>query len=462
MKNNRDQLSHAFEGLRNDTLMEAVAAMEIPSEKRTPPTRRWMAVATACLSAVLLLGALVALPMLTADDPMVPPMTNEMSDKDGLFYYDAPIVKLMSLSAETAVDSEIQDIIMQMGDYERVAHEFYLLFDALEEGETLTLISHNSYIAQATMEYVRQSVNNRMNYVRNSETEQASGTSTDSVIERGELRIKEVSEYLQTITYDPSLSDGEQPVFMWDYRAMTEEARVDGNIYEDYVDFVIRDAEGNITGAGSLYLTDKKLMANEDNNRYFSIMSISRGEILGSVRFNEPASVTEEQVMTVLEEMHGGADGLASELFDETTYTSAEMYIKNWATILETHYAEYLGTEDLELVLRGGNVAEGMRHIMISTIYEPDNIRNFFFFEDGTYTEAEDIQCICPDCGEVEIVEHPFHSSKHPVVGADQQYFHRLKSIWVCYLIDGRVMEVARNADGNYVYAFVSVEGTTA
>lgn len=451
MKNNREQLFHAFENLRGDTLNEAVTAMETPSVRRTAHTRRWMTATAACLSALLLLGAAMALPMLGADGTITPAGTNEMSGDRAPFYYDVPLVKLGSMTAGNEEDGEGQDIVMDMWDYDRVAHEFYFLFDALEEGETLTLTSRNALIAQAEM---YQTPGHHVTL--------PGDRRTTPTVEGGEMRLREVSEYAQTVTYDPSLSEGDRPVFLWSYRALTEEACIGGRIYEDYVDFVIRDAEGNVTGAGSLYLADKKMMTMQENNRYYPMLSVSRGEVLGAVRFHDPAAINEEQVGTLLGEMHGKADGLSAKLFEESTYTPAEAYIRNWAYVMETNYAEYLGAEHTELVLRGATVAEGVRHLMISTIYEPESIRHFFFFEDGTFAEAADIKCVCPDCGEVEIVEHPFHDSKHPVDGFAQQYYHGLKSVWVCYFTDGRVMEVSLNSEGVRVYTFVSSEESAA
>ena len=68
MKTNRDQLNHALHHLRGDTLSEVVSAMETPSVSHAIHHRRWMAATAACLSVVFLLGAVVGIPMMRADE----------------------------------------------------------------------------------------------------------------------------------------------------------------------------------------------------------------------------------------------------------------------------------------------------------------------------------------------------------------------------------------------------------
>ena len=145
-------------------------------------------------------------------------------------------------------------------------------------------------------------------------------------------------------------------------------------------------------GAGSIYLADQKVMSIEENNPYFKTFSISRGRVLGSVRFEHPADVTREQTDSLLAEMHEKAAGLATEIFDGSTFTSDEMLIKNWAKILETDYPEYLHDDAPALVQRGfGKLMEGIHSLLM--IAEPESyteLRSIFFFEDGTSMDLQE------------------------------------------------------------------------
>ena len=57
MKTNRDQLNNAFHNLRDDTLAEAVTAMETSTAPKATHIRRWLTATAACLSALLMVGA---------------------------------------------------------------------------------------------------------------------------------------------------------------------------------------------------------------------------------------------------------------------------------------------------------------------------------------------------------------------------------------------------------------------
>lgn len=438
MKTNRDQLNQAFHHLRDDTLEEVLTAMEAPRITKTRPLRRWLAATAACLTATLVLGAVLALPMMGKNDPAatLPPTMENVP-----VYHEAPIVRLMNLSANEDPGKEGDDIILGLAEDIRVSHDYYFMFQTLEEGETLTVSSRYSTLAQA--EYGRHDNEGPVQIIP-------------------ETYIQAVTDYRQTLTFDPSLSEGCDPAFLWEYRFISEDGRTDGNIYEDYVDFIIRNAEGQITGAGSIYLADQKVMSIEENNPYFKTFSISRGRVLGSVRFEHPADVTREQTDSLLAEMHEKAAGLATEIFDGSTFTSDEMLIKNWAKILETDYPEYLHDDAPALVQRGfGKLMEGIHSLLM--IAEPESyteLRSIFFFEDGTYAiaEHENIKCVCPECGEIEYLKHPFFTQVHNTPNDLEAYRHMQDTYWIFDLNDGRTMKVSLV---DKTYTFISEPETT-
>jgi hypothetical protein len=113
------------------------------------------------------------------------------------------------------------------------------------------------------------------------------------------------------------------------------------------------------------------------------------------------------------------------------------------------------------LVLRGGNnIMEGIRAILF--IAEPKTyweLRTVFFFDDGTYAIAEygNVKCICPTCGEIEFLEHPFFTQVHNVSDYAETYRHMQDTYWLFYLNDGRTLKVSLVDD---TYSFISEPNT--
>ena len=130
MKNKRDQLNNAFHNLRDDTLAEAVAAMESPAVTKAVRTRRWITATAACLAGILMVGAAVTIPMLRCDDSVTRPPTEPIPPV--LSYYDVPLVQMMNLSYENSdeeTDGEESDISMEMSDRISVEHDYVIRFD---------------------------------------------------------------------------------------------------------------------------------------------------------------------------------------------------------------------------------------------------------------------------------------------------------------------------------------------
>ncbi|MBE6558674.1 MAG: hypothetical protein E7661_06670 [Ruminococcaceae bacterium] len=457
MKNNREKLTHAFEGLRGDTLREAVTAMETPVIKRNS-ARRFVAVTAACLAVVLALGAAVAVPLMRADELMVPDVTNTppADMQPSLHYGEGIQVQMLSAGGNgdcfTPDPSDNVNINTQdLG----IWHEFYFVFDGLEAGETLTLTSHNTTLAQAELRLRPEGImgeihNSPVHVIRPGEAEETEAeTDASEKMDFEKMRVKAVTDYAQTLTYDPSLTDKDVPVFLWRYTHLSEESRADGHLYEDYVDFTIRNSEGHIAAVGSLYVGDQKLMSDE-NHYYYAALSVSRGALLGSVRFDDPTLVTDADVDALMEEFHNKAASQKNGLFDETTFSREEMGYKNLATVFTEYYPEC--TKTLELVIRSSSFDgnRGWKHMIISTIHEPEDTRDFFFFEDGTYAVAEEIKCICDYCGEVKILYHAFNQCEHDLSVVEHEYLHNINSIWLCYFTDGRIMKV-ENGETTFV-----------
>lgn len=468
MKNNREKLNHAFEGLRGDTIQGVVTAMETPAVRSTSRTRRFVMLTAACLAVVMMLGAVVAVPLLTADDPTSQPVTDTLTPENSLSYGNGPRVQMLSMNGTDSEGGDTSENVSIMTGDTGMAHECYLIFEGLEAGETVTLTSHHTLLALGEVRVIREEsetqemssdgedrINKRKEAAEAKkdgielETETEAETNAPETVEYDwTYPVRKLSDYAATVTSEPSTSETGVVVFIWDYIRLSEEARTEGNIYEDYVDFVIRDPEGNITGAGSLYLADKKLLA--DQNKYhYSVLSVSRGVLLGSVRFDDPAAVTEDEVNVLISELRGKAEEKKASLFDESesTYSVEEMYCKNMATILTECYGSFGDLTFPDLVIRSGAFKNGWKHIVICPFNDPLSTRDFFFFEDGTYVEAEEIKCICDFCGEVEILDHAFNRCEHDLSIEKFEYLHTVNSVWLCYFTDGRIMKVDPHKD---------------
>lgn len=389
MKTNRDQLNDALHSLRDDTVSEVVAAMEAPAVSKTVRPRRWMAATAACLCGLLVLGAVAALPMLHAEPPTVPPATEPLPPKAESAYYNAPIVRLDQLSAtETATVSDpsipSEKLEVQFSQAGIFSDLYVLVFDCLP-GETVTVRAGSECLGYVGMVYDPDAdFHGQMNF-RNA---------CDSLVHRSNP-VKDVIKwgahydpnaaytyYKRKLTFDPSTSS---VVLLFEYTAP------DDGIEEDTVLYTISNEEGQITGAGGLYV-GKKYIGSAAPHTAGGALGITRASILGSVRFTDPAAVTEEQVETLLSAYaEAGKDGRGR--VDFTPVTSEEILNVAGREIIDTlfegkrtsgvsrevnYYADY---SFFGVYVNTSNATENTR----------EN-RRFIVFADGTWAELKLVQ----------------------------------------------------------------------
>jgi len=101
-QNNRDKLNDALgmvdevtvqNALTHAEVMKAARAAQIT--RRATLRRRFAVMAAACLALAMMAGAILAVPLLTADDPAgtQPPVTVTTEEGEP-FYVEAPLVKI--------------------------------------------------------------------------------------------------------------------------------------------------------------------------------------------------------------------------------------------------------------------------------------------------------------------------------------------------------------------------------
>ncbi len=403
MKTNRDQLNNAFHHLRDDTLTEAMTVMNAPAVSKTARTRRFLTATAACLTAVLALGAVLALPMLKTDDPAVPPATLPATDSapsaGELSYYDAPIVRLDMLSAtetatisDPAIPTESLSTNFMQTDYFTNLH--VLLFDCLP-GETVTLRANRECLGYVGMPYdpnIFYTKGDLEEWEKVQDEWQNYMDLTNNLHHRSEFDNRKAPEkaskysatdesytfYERELTIDPFSSS---VILGFDYSA-PEDA-----VEEDVILYTVTNEEGQITGAGAIYVGKKYVMDHSSGMSKSGMtqhaMTIARAAVLGSVRFTDPAAVTEEQVNALLATYaEEGKNGQSLVDFTPVTYEEINAVA---------------GNEIVQSIFKDADTSGGGRSIFYYTDYsfyhvtmsETDETREFIIFKDGTWAELD-------------------------------------------------------------------------
>ena len=296
MKTNREKLHDALGMVDEDIVQSAMthaASMKAAHISRRAVLRRRLAIlAAACLALTLMAGAILAVPLLTADDPIQtqPPVTVS-TDEGQPFYIEEPLARLAQLSnSETVVisDPEVPELFTQPATHPSVQvpftnymQEYHVLTFDCEPGETVTI--------QATsgcLHYIDMPLNEHTDL----------SWSGDFLNALQKLPIDPIDStfagYDMMLTIDPSAS------------CVSLQLATDGyeeGMDDEILDYVVRNDRGEITGAGSIYVCRRYLMTADEIKLLLSVPYVTRAAVLGSVRFTNPAEVTEAQVQEVLQ-----------------------------------------------------------------------------------------------------------------------------------------------------------------
>lgn len=316
LNTNKEKLNDAVGMLDEDTVQTAMIRAADLKETRivrhATLRRRAVILLAACLSLTLMVGGMLAIPMMTPHDPTV------TTDGDVFpAYVETPMVRLTRLSsteAATVSDPEIPSV--QTG-VQMSSVSYHTLYNVLtidcEPGETVTVNADSKCL------YV-------VNMPLNEDTDLSPwGVFYEALAYPEEPSL--VSRRVDSVTFDPATSC--VAVVIPVSEAETDEA---------ILTFTIADGEGSIVGVGSLYVGVQHLVADRTSNTRDNL-SISRSAVLGSVRFTDPSTVTEVQARELVESFAARAEDCKAAL-DYTPATKDERKIAVMAEIVNTEFAD--------------------------------------------------------------------------------------------------------------------------
>ncbi|MBQ7316469.1 MAG: hypothetical protein IJW90_05080 [Clostridia bacterium] len=440
MKKNHEKLTDAIGMLNQETIHGCITATS--ASGRTTNRKRAVILMAACMATLLMLGAVIAIPLMRAEDPILPSVSHEeltgasAPESDslpladvGLSYHAAPLVNVQILSAskestqKPSTEPETSDadslpetgntnpstedpavlpedsISIVVGD-ELVAHDVYVLFH-VEDGETVTVTSQNGKIGQGKHSMA------------------LNGNKADAWKEYF-AKYAMYHGFIYSVTTGQSLTlDPEFPVATWGGNRFYPENPLGGRADEDYVDFIIRDENGLITGAGSVYIGNQKPVTNTQS-RYYDDVSVTRGVVLGAVRFDDPEQVTEEKAATFVASLHDKAEDVKPRLFDHLSAT--ERYVMALGAVINQNYAAY----DNFAMTFGFSPDDSYRAVTILSHKDPElSERSYLLLEDESWVEYSKTVAYCDLCGEME--DSCYHSQRTRYI-----------------LTDGRILEDCR------------------
>ncbi len=181
---------------------------------------------------------------------------------------------------------------------------------------------------------------------------------------------------------------------MWN----TTEAETYG---EDILTFVIRNTEGQITGAGSVLMVKYHPVANPEDC-FYDKASLVRWSVLGSVRFDHPEEVTAEAVDALLSDMNAEVQEVKAALsFDPEN--AQERYVIALADAMNASYTPEQAKQVRAMTFWTG---KGCSFYKVEMEDQYDGERHFLIFADGTWGELKPesywVQISQPDAVEAD------------------------------------------------------------
>ena len=348
--NNRHPVTDALGHLDEEHIISCMCEDVTPhtAVSRISLCRR-LAVAAACVTLAVTVGAAALLPLMRESDPTLPETSHsDTAAEDEREEY--PFVKLQVLSY-TEGDSEAEDPSTPSFSIEAEKSfrqsRLFLRFDCAE-GETVTITSHAPEISY---EKKLAEIVNRLQSVEvedeNSDYAQRLMRKLELILQRGPAS---------------ALSSADATTYVWSIPGSKPDY--------DVVDFTIKNAEGEIIGAGSICI----------GVRYHRSLYQIRTDVLGSQRFDSP--VSEEEAVAYLESLRATAEE-AYAAMDFSPMSDDEGFALAFSAVAALpnsgHTGSY-GCGDCLFEWYTGN-----------PIGQPDAdiaARRFFLLPDGTYVEV--------------------------------------------------------------------------
>lgn len=325
---------------------------------------RKLAVAAACLTLTLTVGAAVALPLMRAEEPALPETEHSdtaiepppETDAEAVEAY--PFVRFQVLSysendtKEPSSDGDSSLTIIDELSSLRT-YNLYLQFDCAE-GETVTITSHDMGENDDISERWQETLS------RVESADHRYGSTAEYV---ARILTREIYNRLRNKNH--SLLKLDSATYMWCYPTQTPERNY------DVVSFVIRNENGEITGAGSICIGIHSSLYHHQ----------LRYEVLGSIRFDTP--ISEEAVNAYLASLEATAEETYANI-DFSPQTEDEGFALAYSAVSALPNTDHVGCYS------NGNCAfRWYTGYQIGSPYteEITTARRFFLFTDGTYVE---------------------------------------------------------------------------
>lgn len=372
-RKNSEKLMDEMAYLGNDTIADCMRreASQPKSKARLLVNyRKFTAIAAACMAVVMVLGAMMAAPMLMANNTVTPPVGETQpagtpAPNTSSSYQPATVVKLQALASPRTLtqDGAIDETYDQVTfDTTYLNHIFFrenmvLAFD-IQAGESITVTSQKSDI-------------NPVTYPEDFPKE----ADQDTQLEWLKMYCGQFAWETQKRVTSHTLTE-QDSFLMWNN---TEKVTMG----EDILTYVIRNTEGQITGAGSLLMV-KYRPVDYTLNFFYDKASLVRWCELGCVRFDNPAEVSEDSVNELLAQMNQKAEEAKAELSFEPE-NQQEYYIKALADMVNACY-DIKGSKEMGYV--DFYTATDCSYFKLSIVnHRDETMRQFLLYADGTWQE---------------------------------------------------------------------------
>ena len=385
-RSNREKLNDALgmvdEELVQDAMLHAEGMRSAHLSRRAVIRRRVVVLAAACLSLCMVAGAMLAVPLLTAEDPAItePPAPHEPghesagatsaedTDKEEAFYVEAPIVQVVQLSAtENATISDPSIPVDRVDAGVEQVNDFFANFTVLvfncQPGETVTVKANTDCLGLVDMPW-------DANADWKTRREFSEKFQRNKHLYNPEWAQEGEVYFTDTLTVDPAVSS-------IGVRIRHE----DLDMLEAVLTFTVTNEEGQTTGAGSFYINRKYLLNSEERALTIGIPFVSRSAVMGAVRFNDPATVTEEQVNELLDSFVARTEEVKAAL-DYSPVTTDEFNAYAMVDIIRTEFAG-------QKLVGGGSGGASWQDFSFCEIEAEDTakLRCFVLLGDGNWLE---------------------------------------------------------------------------
>ena len=364
--NNRHPVTDALGHLDGEHIISCMCEDVTPhtAVSRISLCRR-LAVAAACVTLAVTVGAAALLPLMRESDPTLPETSHsDTAAEDEREEY--PFVKLQVLSYDEADDSTEDDadlnseITIDANNYFRNSN-LILRFDCAD-GERVVITSHN-----AVSPLSEELANTLAALEQLNDPEGDRNAEADEAMRRKlERKLYMLQRKYQAQQRRFGMIEVDDFTYMWSVPQNPDEYEI--------IDFTIYNAEDKVVGAGSICI----------GIRHAYCMYQLRTAVLGSERFDTP--LTAEEATGYLDSLHATAEE-AYAAMDFTPNSETEGYALARSAVTDILNAELPDPTRRDSCHYGAGNCD-FYWFTFNEANAPHTMRRFFLFSDGSYVEV--------------------------------------------------------------------------